>query len=111
MAVAMTVERACEILGAVRWLRIRDAAVTASTWTPKRCKVHIRRRNGETFASMLIRAAEMVEAGFMPTNRPNDFFARCPCGSRDDLRKMRGWDEWLCGECRRALAPKATAKS
>lgn len=101
----MTLERATEILDDVRWLRLSPRGITANNYDEPACRVQIRRRRGETFAAMMIRAAELVDAGFIPTDRPDDIFAMCVCGASAGraMRRIKGWNEWLCKECREAL--------
>lgn len=64
--------------------------------------VHTRRKKGESFEGFLIRAAEMVRAGHLPTRRvpPLKPAERCACGSETrDLIWNDQLQQRMCRAC------------
>ncbi|MFA6047103.1 MAG: hypothetical protein WC718_19130 [Phycisphaerales bacterium] len=123
----MDIVAALIVLEHCDWLKITQRHVSASKWKSraemsfvrgdpsinpyplKSAEVSIRRKKSETFESLLIRAASLVEAGHVPVVRvpPQTSADRCQCGTTShDLI----WNDQLHQRvCRRCYAAWASA--
>lgn len=110
-----SLDQALAILGESDWLKISRSSVSASRYhigrvevqasgglavvdVAKPYSVRIRRGPEESFASMLVRAADLALAGHQPKRRARLANA-CRCGSRDRLRYHKQMERTVCQNC------------
>jgi hypothetical protein len=123
----MTIDEALTVLEGCDWLKITQQHVSASKWKTANermflnikpfddvnclydAKVSIRRKSTDSFAALLIRAAELVQAKHVPTAKtPAKTSAdRCMCGS--ESRDLVWNDQLKHRLCRRCSAAWDTA--
>ncbi len=110
----MTLDEALSELDTCNHLKVSLTSVSASRWrrgfiTTIEAHVHIRRKKGEPFPDMLIRAAARVASGHHPVRRapipkPTD---RCACGRTSELAYDSLVKQRMCRSCRTAWARAA----
>jgi hypothetical protein len=112
----MTLSEALIELDTCEWLKISNTSVHASRWSRKGhgpdANVQIRRKKGESFEQMIIRAASLVQAGHQPTHRvpPRTSAEKCACGRKTfDLVWVEQLKQRLCRPC--AVAWHGAAKN
>ena len=115
----MTISEALKVLDECNWLKVNTSHVSAARYHSRThlafqsreellkpdsmyfANVLIRRKKGETFEGMLVRAATLVEAGHLPKERvpPASHKDVCACGENARLSWHYQLKQRVCPRC------------